>query len=101
MSNEQFSLESNLPASIDIEEMLVGRFTAKQLIYLCIGGALFYDCAFKISSSYIGWSLAVLVAVATFFLGFYRMKKYDMSMSDYIYYSFKYKQSQQVYLNKD
>jgi len=98
---DQFFLESNLPASIDIEEMIVGRFTTKQLIYLCIGGALIYDCAFKIPSRYIGWTLAVLVAIATYVLGFYRMKKYDMSMSDYIYHSFKYKQSQQFYMNKD
>lgn len=101
MADNQVFLESNLPASIDIEEMIVGRFTAKQLIYLCIGAALLYDCIFKIPNKFIGWTFGALVAAATFFLGFYRMKKYDMSMSDYLIYYFKFKNSQQLFLNKD
>lgn len=101
MADENYSLESNLPASIDIEEMIVGRFTSRQLIYLCIGAALFYDCAFKIPNRYIGVGLGVVIVIITYFLGFYKMKKYDMNLSDYIYYMLKYRQGQQLFLNKD
>lgn len=101
MANSSSFLESNLPASIDIEEMIVGRFTTRQLIYLCIGSAVVYNCIFKIHSHYIGWTLGAIAGVLTFLLGFYKMKKYDMDLSGYVICYLRYKQSQQLYMNKD
>lgn len=100
MSDNGIMLESNLPASIDIEEMLVGRFSARQLAYLCVGGGLAYNVVFKLPNHYIGWTLGVLIIVATYFLGFYKIKKYDRYLSQHAYYYFKYRNEQQVFINK-
>lgn len=93
-------LESNVPASIDIEEMIVGRFTARQLTYLCVGALTIYNSAFKISNHYMGALISLVVATVVYFLGFYKMKKYDMRLDEFARYYFIYKKEQQVFINK-
>lgn len=100
MSDNYDPLESNIPASIDIQEMLVGRLTARQLIYVCIGGGLFYNSALKMSNHYIGWGIGIVVAILTYLLGFYKIKKYDRFLDEHAKYYYFYKNTQQIFLNK-
>lgn len=100
MSDSGNYLESSLPASIDIEEMLVGRLTARQLAYVFFGGAIIYNFGFKMPNPYLGWSLAGVVAIAIYFFGFFKIKKYDRYLSEHAMFYFKYKREQQVFLGK-
>ena len=100
MPNNANSLESNVPSSIEIEEMLVGRLTGRQLTYLCFGGGIAYNLIFKLPNHYIGWPLGGIVLIAVYFLGFYKMKKHDRYLSEHLYYYYKYNNEQQIFLNK-
>lgn len=93
-------LESYLPASIDIEEMIIGRLTAKQLAFVCVGSAISYNLMFKIPNRYVGWSLGIGVAILIYFSAFKKMKKYDIYFYEYWWYHYKYKSEQQIFLNK-
>lgn len=99
MANNGDFLESSLPASIDIEEMLVGRITARQLGYLIIGAGIGYRF-FKMSNHYIGFTMTICILIATYFLAFYKIKKYDRYLSEHLYFYWKYKKEQQVFLNR-
>jgi hypothetical protein len=101
MSEETgYDLDSTLPASIDIEEMLVGRLTARQLTALCIGGGIAYNVIFKIPNHAIGWTLGAIILIATYFLGFYKMRKYDRYLLEHLYYYIKFREEQQIFINK-
>ena len=93
-------LESYLPASIDIEEMIIGRLTAKQLAFVCVGSAICYNLMFKISNRYIGWSLGIIIAILIYFMAFKKMKKYDRFFYEHWWYYYKYNSEQQIFLNK-
>lgn len=102
MSNDSSyeSLQSNIPANIDIEEMIVGRFTFKQLIVLLIAGALIYKTGFKMDNTFLRVSLPIIIAITSYLLGFYKLKKYNRYLSEHLYYIIKYKNEQQIFLSK-
>lgn len=93
-------LFSNLPASIQIEEMILGRLTFRQFIFILVGVYITYQTFMIFKMSVISFTVAIVTAVAVYMLGFFKIWKYDRHVTEHLYYSFLYKTKPQVYMPK-
>lgn len=94
-------LYSNLPASIQIEEMILGRLTFRQLIYVVLGATVSYQAYAIFDLRIITFVILALSAAAVYVLGFFRISKYNRHLTEHIYYRIMYKSRVQAYLPKN
>lgn len=96
----QNSLFANLPASIQIEEMLLGRLTFRQFIILLLGSYVSYQTYITFKVSVITLLVMLLSGLVVYFAGFFKIKKYDRYITEHIYNKFMFKSRTQVYIPK-